>query len=335
LRDALAGSKELWICYYCGECSDSCPREAEPGEFMAAARRYAIASNDVTGIGRLLYSSVLGGVAVFLIVTALLLWYLLAGAGPVNGRFFEFISGHTVHNAGLIVIGIAVIAMALGVINMFRRINIATRYSFSRGDKASMVTKFSRGVSAVVSEIITQKRYRDCSAEYAKPEPWYRPRWFVHWAMLWGFIGLFVATVWVFLDKLPDGAAVPLYYPSRLIGIVAGLFFVYGTSMALVERLSPTSKYGAHSHSSDWTLLLYLFLLGITGFILTFMVYLAPATVFGNIILLAHMVLAFQLVLLLPFSKLAHVVYRSLAIFVHAYRGTEALAPAAEQVGAA
>ena len=91
LRDALAGSKELWICYYCGECSDSCPREAEPGEFMAAARRYAIASNDVTGIGRLLYSSVLGGVAVFLIVTALLLWYLLAGAGPVNGRFFEFI----------------------------------------------------------------------------------------------------------------------------------------------------------------------------------------------------------------------------------------------------
>jgi len=51
-KDALIGSKELWLCYYCGECSKTCPRQAEPGEFMAAARRYAIAEYDFTGIAK-------------------------------------------------------------------------------------------------------------------------------------------------------------------------------------------------------------------------------------------------------------------------------------------
>ena len=44
MKDELLSSKELWTCYQCGRCSDSCPTEADPSEFMAAARRYAIAS---------------------------------------------------------------------------------------------------------------------------------------------------------------------------------------------------------------------------------------------------------------------------------------------------
>ena len=38
MKAELLASKELWTCYYCGECSETCPRQAEPGEFMAAAR---------------------------------------------------------------------------------------------------------------------------------------------------------------------------------------------------------------------------------------------------------------------------------------------------------
>ena len=29
-----------WLCFYCGECSKKCPREANPGETMMALRRY-------------------------------------------------------------------------------------------------------------------------------------------------------------------------------------------------------------------------------------------------------------------------------------------------------
>ena len=58
-----------------------------------------------------------------------------------------------------------------------------------------------------------------------------------------------------------------------------------------------------------------------TGFILEILAYAAPATVVGNAILLIHTILALELVLMLPFSKLAHAVYRSLALFLHAYKG--------------
>ena len=55
MKDALLSSKELWTCYQCGECAETCPTQADPSEFMAATRRYAIASYDATGLARLMY----------------------------------------------------------------------------------------------------------------------------------------------------------------------------------------------------------------------------------------------------------------------------------------
>jgi nitrate reductase gamma subunit len=332
LKDAVAGSKELWVCYYCGECSDTCPREAEPGEFMAAARRYAVASNDPTGLSRVLYASPWANVAAFIIVTAVLAYFLLRDAGPLTGRFFEFIPGEVVHNVGVAVLVITALAILAGIINMIRRVRIAIRHMPASTEKIGAGARTGRGLWAAISEVVTQKRYRDCATEHSVPEPWYRARWFLHWSMLWGFIGLFVATAWNWLDALPDGTPVALYYPPRLIGTIAGLFFLYGTGMALWQRIRPTSKYSKHSAFSDWVLILYLFLLAVTGFALEILVYQAPATAFGNAVLLVHTILAFQLILMLPFSKLAHVFYRTLAIFIHAYYGTGEAAEARREL---
>jgi heterodisulfide reductase subunit C len=35
-----------WLCYYCGDCSATCPKAAEPGETMMAARRWLTAQYD-------------------------------------------------------------------------------------------------------------------------------------------------------------------------------------------------------------------------------------------------------------------------------------------------
>jgi heterodisulfide reductase subunit C len=32
LKDQLNGSLEPWLCYYCGDCSKTCPRQTEPGD---------------------------------------------------------------------------------------------------------------------------------------------------------------------------------------------------------------------------------------------------------------------------------------------------------------
>ncbi len=44
----------MWYCYYCGECSLTCPRSAEPGEYMASLRRFAIAKYEPSGLAGLL-----------------------------------------------------------------------------------------------------------------------------------------------------------------------------------------------------------------------------------------------------------------------------------------
>ena len=57
LEERLRANLEPWLCYYCGECSEECPRGAEPGETMMSMRRWLTAQYDFTGISRLFYRS--------------------------------------------------------------------------------------------------------------------------------------------------------------------------------------------------------------------------------------------------------------------------------------
>lgn len=316
-RDSVVASPELWLCYYCAECSVACRRSAEPGEFMASARRYAIASFDPTRIASLLYTSWTANIAFFVAIGAIILWYLLRDAGPASGTFFEFVSGHSIHNIGIAVVIVTVLAAVLGLANMSWRIWAEARSKSPGKAKKGLISRIASAVGFVAAEWAAQRRHRDCSDEYAVKETWYRARWLVHWCILWGFMGLLLATILDYLFKPQYGAWVPLWYPARLIGTLAGLLLVYGTSMAIWQRLRPTIKYAEHTLASDWVFLGILFTLGITGFALEILDYAAPATVAGNALLLFHIVLAFLVVLMFPFTKFAHVMYRSLALFVH------------------
>ena len=57
LKEKLVQSPEPWLCYYCGECSDTCPRGANPGETMMALRRWLTAQYDGSGLAARFYSS--------------------------------------------------------------------------------------------------------------------------------------------------------------------------------------------------------------------------------------------------------------------------------------
>ena len=89
LEHHLRGDLEPWLCYYCGECSDQCPREAEPGETMMAMRRWLTSKYDFTGISKLFYRSwkaELAGVLLLAVLTgAGFLYYgLVMGGGSLD-----------------------------------------------------------------------------------------------------------------------------------------------------------------------------------------------------------------------------------------------------------
>jgi Fe-S oxidoreductase len=57
LKDQLESSVEPWLCYYCGDCSKTCPRDANPGELMMSLRRYLTSKYDWTGLSKRFYTS--------------------------------------------------------------------------------------------------------------------------------------------------------------------------------------------------------------------------------------------------------------------------------------
>ena len=331
-RDRLLASKEVWLCYYCGECSTTCPRQAEPGEFMAAARRYTIASSDPTPISRMLYTSKVWTVVFMVALSLLFTLVLLAGGGPMvreSPQLFQFLSFDIIHAVGLAAIGLAALSMVVGVGRMVMYLSrTVPRPEAEEEDEdgPGWVARFVRAVSAVAAELTLQSRFGECDDQPAPP--WYLGRRFMHWSIMWGFIGLLVATSIDYLlllvaGKVP-GAPEPIWDPTRLLGTVAGVFLVYGTAVAIIQRSRKPGKYYSHSLLSDWLFLWLLFLGGVTGFVVELTVYLPEGATWVYIAFLIHVVIGMEVVVLLPFTKFAHAIYRPMALLIHNMAETKA-----------
>ncbi|MFH1573171.1 MAG: 4Fe-4S dicluster domain-containing protein [Acidobacteriota bacterium] len=328
--DHIAASKELWLCYYCAECSDTCPRQAEPGEFMASARRYAISRFDPTTFARRLYRSkpfaATALVALFVVFVAVLLAGSpgLPSGRPTSQTLLEFVPFEVIHWLGLgVIIAMALVAIVT-VLNMFWMMSrIPTPGDI--GAPAVRPERFPFGAMLVaakstLAEIFGQRRYRDCGTEKpADPPPLPLRRWFVHYSIMMGMVGLALATVLDYLVKTP-GSYVPIWYPIRLLGTIAGIFLVYGASVVIVQRLRRSDKYHSYTPPADWVFLFLLWAIGVSGFLLEIAEYAPLGGTRIDIVFLVHIALAMELILLLPFTKFAHIVYRPAAIWFTEFR---------------
>lgn len=329
MRDELLSSHELWTCYQCAECTDTCPRQADPAEFMAAARRYAVASYDRTGLARRLATSAAFAVGFLGVLVAVLAGFMYSAHRPVSGEklaLFEFIPAGFLHDLGIGVLAVFGLAAVAGLFEMVRRVfkTAAGEERPPRGGVGDAVWY------AVGRESLGQTRYRnECTERAEEPDgrPWYLRRWFVHAATMWGFLGLLAATILDYgLDLIgvkPTGTEVPLWYPVRLLGTVAGLLLVYGTSVAIVRRLRRSERSSAKSTVSDWSFLWLLWLAGVSGFAIELALYLPKAPDWGYALFLVHVALAMALVLLAPFGKFAHAIYRPVALAAFRLRSRE------------
>jgi ferredoxin len=327
MKDKLLGSKELWLCYNCGECSETCPQQAEPANFMAAARCYAITHYDPLGFGKLLCKMpVLGSFLVVLLVVFLgmFMYTRREMMATESLKLFNFIPYELIHNIGLggmILIGLLSLVTILTMISRIARANHLSARNFVNGSRMNWLQAFW---DAVIVQSLGQKRYRqDCDTPENR-QPWYSTKWFVHAATMWGFLGLLMATILNYLLEIiglkPTGTAVPIWYPIRLLGTLAGLLFVYGVSVLLVRRWRAPDKAHSYSRPSDWIFLTLLWLSGLTGFIIEIGLYLPKAPIWAYWVFLLHVSVSGVLLLLLPFTKFAHAIYRIVALYMHALR---------------
>jgi ferredoxin len=327
MRDQLLGSQELWLCFNCAQCSETCPKQAEPANFMAAARSYAIANYDSIGFGTLLGKvPLVGGLIAFLMVLFFGAFMYTQRETMSTGslKLFNFIPYEFIHTAGIVTLVLVGAASLLAILNMISRIARAQGISLRNLFFGARMNWLAALWEAVGVQSLAQKRYREeCDAEENR-KSWYVAKWFVHAATMWGFLGLLSATILDYLLDIlglkPTGTAVPIWYPTRLLGTLAGLLFSYGVTMLIAKRLRAADKAHSYSRPSDWIFLALLWLAGVTGFIVELALYLPQAPIWGYWVFLFHVSVSITLLLLLPFTKFAHSLYRIVALYMHALK---------------
>jgi ferredoxin len=325
MRDQLLGSKELWLCYNCGECSETCPQQAEPANFMSAARCYAITHYDPLGLGKLFCRiPVLGGlVAIGMVLFFGVFMYTQRGTiSTASLKLFNFIPYELIHNVGLGAIVLIGLASLLAIFNMISRMARANDISVKGFVNASRMNWFAALWDALGVQSLGQKRYREECDTPENTKAWYLSKWFVHAATMWGFLGLLSATALDYLLDIlglkPTGTAVPIWYPTRFIGTLAGPLFTYGVSTLLIKRWRAVDKAHGYSRPSDWIFLTLLWFSGITGFVIEIALYLPQPPMWAYWMFLFHVAVSMTLLLLLPFTKFAHSLYRIIALYFHA-----------------
>jgi ferredoxin len=288
LEDKVSSSLDPWLCYYCGDCSTYCPREANPGELMMALRRWLTAKYDWTGLSGLLYKylplTIFAFVATALAVIGIAAVYDFNMAEIMHfGHQFEFIA-------------------ILAVFAIILLPNIARMWYFLiyKPRRKVPASSYLKSFGALFVHMFTQKRTLGCDDS--------RLRWFEHLVLVIGYLTLLFTTVvldWFRSDKL---FVIILGYVVSAVVFTVTFDFVKGR----IKRKSEISK---HSRPSDWLFVIWLFLLGVTAFFTR--VFIDLGILHAHFwMYLFHMIILVQwAVLIVPFGKWTHFLYRSFAMY--------------------
>jgi ferredoxin len=296
LEDKITGSLDPWLCYYCGDCSTYCPREANPGELMMALRRWLTAKYDWTGLSGLLYKFLPVTIFAF-IVTAIAVIGVAANFNfemePIMhfGHQFEFYA----------ILAVFLVILVPNLIRMWYFL------IYKPGKKIS-TTAYLKSFGDLFIHMFTQKRTLGCDDS--------RTRWLEHLILVIGYLTLLFTTVildWFRTDNL---LIIGLGYLVSAVVFVVTFLFVSGR----VKRNTEITKY---SQPSDWLFVIWLFLLGFTAFLVRLFVDLN--LIQDNLWLyLIHMIVLVQwAVLIVPFGKWTHFLYRSFAMYFEKVLQTE------------
>ena len=321
MEQELLASEDLWRCYACGECTQTCPRQADPAAFMAAARSYAVSRYDFTGLAALANRSVIGNLLVFGIFSTIFSLLLLSRMNPGGPDLplFNFLPGEWIHDIGVVLFTVVGLSAFFGVASMAWRF---WRQRRSEGIALNFAA-LPGAVYSALSDALLHRRFKQCDAEATETElaaqPWYQRPWLVHASVMGGFLAMLLATTLDFMFK-PIGSVVPPWYPMRILGTVGGIVCLYGLSFVLLRRAQGKEHPYMKSSFADWFFPVLLTATVLTGLFCEVIVYLPSPTTLGHIVFFTHVVLAMDLVALVPLTKFAHVLYRTLALALFAWR---------------
>lgn len=323
-RDQLVADPDVWLCHQCNDCSTRCPRGARPGDVLAAVRSYIY---EHYSFPRFMGKALATPAALpWLILTPILLLAasVLAFAPRLADGSFAFLHSDIVDFDIFLPHSSVDALFVLGNILVFflAAVGFKRFWSGLQTDSPGKQMSFVSGLILTAKEILAHTRFKDCEEN--------KPRATAHMLLLYGFIGAMITTGCVFvfvfiphylhllgLESISSFFAVPidLPHPVKILGAVSGVLLVIGGAMLIYRRWSNRDSVGANGYT-DYLFLYVIFIVGLTG-MLSWLVRWAGLAIPAYTIYFIHMVSVFFLLWYMPYSKFAHMIYRTLAL-VHA-----------------
>ncbi|OGR08314.1 MAG: heterodisulfide reductase [Deltaproteobacteria bacterium RIFOXYD12_FULL_50_9] len=334
LKDKLIADPDVMLCHQCGDCTTNCPRGAKPGDVLGAIRAYAyIHFGFPQGIAKL--ASKGQNLPIMILIPAIIIgvmWALSGGMhipaeGPVDfGRFFGHWDIHYLSKNVMFIDLIfvptfffALYAAFSGVSAMWTQ--MAAGLNANQAFRPSVIQFIMQFLWPSIVETIQHKRFNECGTN--------KNRVTGHLPLLLAFVGLLTVTAYSFIRKDIFGIFNPalhgpiaLYDPFKILANVSAIAMIVGVGILWSNRSAAEEKKGISPTFYDWFLIGEIMAVGVTG-LLAEIFRLINVPVLAYLFYFLHLVSVFMLFFYMPYTKFAHMVYRTFAMAFERYRSSE------------
>lgn len=304
-KENLLADPDVWLCHGCTDCSTYCPRGAKPADLLASVRSYIVEF--------FAFPKFMGYVLKkpqYLFPLLLIPFIILFGILYVNlgGDFSQLNEGEIIF-ARFFPHGILEVFFIGGnaLIFLFAGVGLYKYWIFlSQRSASAKQAGFVAALIATIIGILTHKKFSPCSTNST--------RYLGHMLIFYGFLGAMATAGLALIADLFFGmpAPIPLFHPIKILGNVSGIMMLIGSSMVIIRRLKIKERIGGNTYN-DWLLVLFIFGVALTGLLTQAMRLISTPFIAYNTYYL-HLVLIFFLLWYAPYSKLAHMFYRTLAL---------------------
>jgi quinone-modifying oxidoreductase subunit QmoC len=303
-KEDLISDPDVWLCHGCTDCSTYCPRGAKPADVLGAIRSYII---EFFAFPKFMGSIAQNPKYLFLLVLIPALLIAVISYLHLDGNYSQLEEGTIIFDRlfphsivdPLFIFGniLAFTCAGIALSRFWKNLTIDAPPQ----NKKNFIAVFIK----TTIELFAHKNFSACSTDSTR-------KW-GHLFVFYGFTGAFITTALaavadiVFHYKAP----IPIFSPIKILGNISGLLMVVGTVIMFARRISKNDD--TTSTYFDWSLILFIFGVALTGLLTQYMRILElPALAYSAYYV--HMVLLFCLLWYAPYSKLAHMFYRTLAL---------------------
>jgi len=331
MKKQLMQDPDIWLCYQCNDCSVYCPRGARPGEVMNAIRQECVKHYSFPRfLGKWVnapsYIPLLLAIPALLLILALYLKEPIAnvlGIAPSIGERIIFSYTSMLPHWLLIPFfllfsALAFIILLAGGINCWQ----AMKRGAVWGKTAPPVKPFLPSLFTALKDIFAHSNFSQCTKN--------SPRFWSHICVFFGFLGLGLVALWIitagFNPLLGKYFVYPFSFwnPWKVLANLGGISFLAGILLMIKHRFTDNQRTGAGNYA-DWALIITLLLVVVTGFFTEVLHYIRLEP-HRQLVYFLHLTFVLALIIYLPYSKLAHIVYRTIALIFGEISGRNAQA---------